>query len=173
MPQEAGVHARIAQGEGLTVDAHGSVLERPHEVVGGVHQHEQVGPVIETEQVRHGDERFDRGVARAGAVPGQRGVDARRSVLEFLVRELHEVLPGASWTAAGVGRHQLTVNHWALELGGHCRTGLEDNVRYDEQRLARSNAELVERVRGLCENHGRPAATAQQARRLLELPARA
>lgn len=95
---------------------------------------------------------------------------ARRSVLEFLVRELDEVLPGATWTAAGVGRHQLTVNHWALELGGHCRTGLEDNVRYDEQRLARSNSELVQRVRSLCEGYGRVAATAVEARQLLKLP---
>jgi len=60
---------------------------------------------------------------------------ARRELLEFLVRELGELLPGATWTAAGMGRHQLTVNHWALELGGHCRTGLEDNVRFDQTRL--------------------------------------
>lgn len=98
---------------------------------------------------------------------------ARRSVLEFLVQELADVLPGASWTAAGIGRHQLTVNHWALELGGHCRTGLEDNVRFDDERLAASNAELVERVRRLCEEYGRAAATVDQARQLLKLPARA
>src|SRR6185369_2007169 len=75
---------------------------------------------------------------------------ARRPLLEFLVRELEAVLPGATWTAAGIGRHQLTVNHWALELGGHARTGLEDNVRFDDTRLASSNAELVARVAGLC-----------------------
>ena len=98
---------------------------------------------------------------------------ARRSVLEFLVDELMDVLPGATWTAAGVGRHQLTVNHWALELGGHCRTGLEDNVRFDELRLAASNAELVDRVRRLCEEYGRVAATVDQARQLLKLPSRA
>lgn len=95
---------------------------------------------------------------------------ARRSVLEFLVRELADVLPGASWTAAGVGRHQLTVNRWALELGGHCRTGLEDNVRFDEHRLAASNAELVARVRELAEEYGRVVASAGQARQLLKLP---
>lgn len=95
---------------------------------------------------------------------------ARRQVLDFLVRELGEVLPSATWTAAGVGRHQLTVNHWALELGGHCRTGLEDNVRFDEHRLAKSNADLVERVRRLCDDYGRPAATVDQARQLLKLP---
>jgi 3-keto-5-aminohexanoate cleavage enzyme len=94
---------------------------------------------------------------------------ARRELLEFLVRELNELLPGATWTAAGMGRHQLTVNHWALELGGHCRTGLEDNIRYDQTRLAQSNAELVERVARLALEHGRNVATPAQARRLLGL----
>ena len=71
---------------------------------------------------------------------------ARRSVLEFLVSELKAIMPGATWTAAGIGRHQLTVNQWTLELGGHCRTGLEDNIKFDKDRLAASNAELVARV---------------------------
>ena len=34
---------------------------------------------------------------------------------------------------------QYLVNKWALELGGNCRTGLEDNIRYDKTRLAKSN----------------------------------
>ncbi len=93
----------------------------------------------------------------------------RRSILEFLISELHEVLPGASWTAAGIGRHQLTVNEWSLELGGHCRTGLEDNIRFDKSRLARSNADLVERVATLCKRYGRQPATPDQARHLLGL----
>ena len=45
----------------------------------------------------------------------------RRSILEFLIKELNDVMPTATWTAAGIGRHQLTVNEWALELGGHVR----------------------------------------------------
>ena len=98
---------------------------------------------------------------------------ARRELLEFLVRELHELLPGATWTAAGMARHQLTVNRWALELGGHCRTGLEDNIRFDQTRLAASNAELVGRVAGLCAEHGRAVATPAEARRLLGLRASA
>jgi uncharacterized protein (DUF849 family) len=94
---------------------------------------------------------------------------ARRQVLEFLVSELEEVMPGATWTAAGIGRHQLVVNHWALELGGHCRTGLEDNLRFDESRLAASNAELVSRVRELCGDYQRHAASPVEARKLLGL----
>jgi 3-keto-5-aminohexanoate cleavage enzyme len=96
---------------------------------------------------------------------------ARRELLEFLVRELAELMPGATWTAAGMGRHQLTVNHWALELGGHCRTGLEDNIRYDQARLATSNAELVQRVAALTLEHGRRVATPAEARQLLGLHA--
>ena len=96
---------------------------------------------------------------------------ARRELLEFLVSELASVLPGATWTAAGIGRHQLTVNHWSLELGGHARTGLEDNVRFDNERLARSNAELVARVATLANEHGRPVASPAEARQILGLPA--
>ncbi len=94
---------------------------------------------------------------------------ARRRTLEFLVSELEELLPGATWTAAGIGRHQLEVNHWALEMRGHCRTGLEDNVKFDANRVAKSNAELVERVAQICAEYNRPVASAQQARELLGL----
>lgn len=94
---------------------------------------------------------------------------ADREVLEFEVAQLERVLPGATWTAAGVGRHQITVNEWALELGGHCRTGLEDNVRFDKGRLAASNAELVARVGALTAEFGRSVATPAQARQILGL----
>ena len=95
---------------------------------------------------------------------------ARREILEFEVAQLRNVLPDATWTAAGIGRHQLDVNHWALTLGGHCRTGLEDNVRWDRDTLAESNAQLVARVAALCRDYGRPVATPAQARQLLHLP---
>lgn len=96
---------------------------------------------------------------------------ARREVLEFEVAQLRQVLPGATWSAAGIGRHQLELNRWALELGGHCRTGLEDNVRWDRHSLADSNARLVERVAVLCADAGRAVATPAEARRMLRLRA--
>jgi 3-keto-5-aminohexanoate cleavage enzyme len=94
---------------------------------------------------------------------------ARREILEFEVEQLRKHLPDATWTAAGIGRHQLEVNHWTLELGGHCRTGLEDNIRWDKDTLAQSNAQLVERVASLCASYNRPVATAREARALLGL----
>jgi 3-keto-5-aminohexanoate cleavage enzyme len=102
-------------------------------------------------------------------VPG--ALPAKREVLDFELEQLQKVLPGATWTAAGIGRHQLTVNEWALDLGGHCRTGLEDNVRFDKHRLAASNAELVQRVADLAAQFGRSVATPTEARRLLALSA--
>jgi 3-oxoadipate:acetyl-CoA acetyltransferase len=95
---------------------------------------------------------------------------ARRKLLEFLVSELKEIMPDATWSAAGIARHQLEVNHWCLELGGHVRTGLEDNIKFDKDRLARSNAELVERLAGLCAEYGRYPASCTEARNLLQLP---
>ena len=94
-----------------------------------------------------------------------------RHVLEFELAELKRLEPDATWTAAGIGRSQLEVNRWSLELGGHCRTGLEDNIRFDRDRLAVSNAELVARVAELCGEYGRRPATAAEARALLSLPA--
>ncbi len=96
---------------------------------------------------------------------------ARRAVLEFLISELNDVMPGATWTAAGIGRHQLAVSRWALELGGHVRTGLEDNLRYDKTRLATSNAELVGLAADLCDAYGRRPATPSEAREVLSLAA--
>jgi 3-keto-5-aminohexanoate cleavage enzyme len=93
----------------------------------------------------------------------------RREILEFEVAQLKALLPDATWTAAGIGRSQLEMNHWALELGGHCRTGLEDNIRYDKSRLAASNAELVARVAGLCADYNRHPASVEEARRILSL----
>ena len=94
---------------------------------------------------------------------------ARREILEFEISELTKILPGATWTAAGLGRHQLEVNHWSLELGGHCRTGIEDNIRFDKTRLARSNAELVARLASLCPDYGRHPASVREARDILGL----
>jgi uncharacterized protein (DUF849 family) len=96
---------------------------------------------------------------------------AERDLLEFQLAKLRQLAPDATWVAAGIGRFQLEVNRWCLELGGHCRTGLEDNIRWDRNRLASSNAELVARVAALCPDYGRTVATPVEARRILGLAA--
>ena len=96
---------------------------------------------------------------------------ARRSVFDFLRAELAQVLPNATWVAAGTGRHQWEVNQWCLETGGHVRTGLEDNIKFDTTRLAVSNAELVMKVANACDRYERAVATPAQARQILGLSA--
>jgi 3-keto-5-aminohexanoate cleavage enzyme len=94
---------------------------------------------------------------------------ADRDILEFEVAKLGTLMPEATWVAAGIGCHQLDVNRWCLEMGGHCRTGLEDNVRWDKGRLAASNAELVRRVADICADYNRVVATPAVARGILGL----
>jgi uncharacterized protein (DUF849 family) len=96
-----------------------------------------------------------------------------RRAFEFYVETLNRLAPDATWTGAGIGKDQITLNRWSLELGGHCRTGLEDNVRWDKATLAPSNAALVKRVADLCAEFGRHPATPGEARGLLGLPAAA
>jgi uncharacterized protein (DUF849 family) len=92
----------------------------------------------------------------------------RRSLFDFLRAELADVLPGATWVAAGIGRQQFEVNQWCLEAGGHCRTGLEDNLRLSADRLA-SNADLVRRIVDVCDRYERRPATPAEARQILGL----
>lgn len=98
---------------------------------------------------------------------------ADREVFEFYVKTLRRLFGDVPWCAAGIGRHQLELNRWAAEAGGHLRTGLEDNIRLDKTRLAPSNAALVARAVDICAENGRRPASPAEARRILGLPAAA
>ena len=93
-----------------------------------------------------------------------------RDVFDYYIHTVKRLFgPDAPWCAAGIGRHQITLNEWAVAAGGHARTGLEDNVRLDRDTLAPSNAALVRRVVDICARHDRPVATCAEARQMLGL----
>jgi uncharacterized protein (DUF849 family) len=95
---------------------------------------------------------------------------AEERLLDILLDETRRVLPKATWTAAGIGRHQSEVMNWVLARGGDgVRTGLEDNIRIAKERLARSNAELVQVAADLCTKYDARPATPQEARAMLGL----
>lgn len=96
---------------------------------------------------------------------------ADRESFAFFFKTLKRLAPGATFTGAGIGRHQTTLIDWSLAEGGHCRTGLEDNVRLSRNELASSNAALVRSAVEQCQAHGRVVATPAEARRILSLPA--
>ena len=116
---------------------------------------------------------------RDGRIPGslyvqfvmgvRNAMPVDREVFDFYVHTVRRLAPDAEWCAAGIGRHQITLNEWCIAAGGHCRTGLEDNVRLDRETLAPSNAALVRRTVELCEKHRRPVATPAEARAILGL----
>jgi 3-keto-5-aminohexanoate cleavage enzyme len=86
------------------------------------------------------------------------------------LQHLVEMLPsGAHWSVCGIGRAQLPLGMAAMAMGGHVRTGLEDNIWYRKGELAQSNAQLVARVARIAGELGRPLATPGQVRSLLAL----
>jgi len=95
---------------------------------------------------------------------------ADRDVFDYYIKTVHRLFgDDAPWCAAGIGPAQIVLNEWAVSSGGHARTGMEDNLRLDRDRLAPSNAALVRRVVDLCDRYERPVATWAQARALLGL----
>jgi len=102
----------------------------------------------------------------------QNAMPADERLLDILLEETRRVLPQATWTAAGIGPNQARVMGWVLARGGDgVRTGLEDNIRISKDRLAKSNAELVQVAPDLCARHDARPATSQEARSMLGLGA--
>jgi 3-keto-5-aminohexanoate cleavage enzyme len=97
------------------------------------------------------------------------GLPAEKEILEIFIREAQRYLPKLTWTASGIGRHQIEIARLSLSLGGHIRTGLEDNIRLDRFNLAPSNAALVVQAANLCEDFGCSVANPREARNLLSM----
>ncbi|MBA2565380.1 MAG: 3-keto-5-aminohexanoate cleavage protein [Gemmatimonadetes bacterium] len=94
-------------------------------------------------------------------------VPATARHLSNLVADLPD---GAVWSAAGIGLFQLPMNVLAIAMGGHCRTGLEDNIHAGIERgVLGTNAGAMARLVRLTETFGRPVAGPARARQLLGL----
>ena len=95
-------------------------------------------------------------------VPG--GIPANAKNLLHLVESIpHD----STWSIAAVGKEQLPMDLLGIILGGHIRTGLEDNVYFKYRELATSNAQLVERLVKYAADLNREFATPDDARRIL------
>jgi 3-keto-5-aminohexanoate cleavage enzyme len=91
--------------------------------------------------------------------------------LTFLVTKA-KVLFGKenfTWSVIGVGAAEINLSTMAIHMGGHVRVGLEDNIYAGKGVLAKSNAELVEKVVVLAGLLSRELATPVDARRILGL----
>lgn len=73
------------------------------------------------------------------------------------------------FSVLAAGRMQMPMATMAAGMGGHVRVGLEDSLFISRGKLAKSNAEQVEKIRGLVEGLGRTVATPDDAREILGL----
>ena len=73
------------------------------------------------------------------------------------------------WSLIGTGAVVFRNAALAIGLGGHVRVGFEDNIFLERRVLAKSNAELVEKVMRLARELGREVATPDEARSILKL----
>jgi len=84
---------------------------------------------------------------------------------------LTEIIPqGSTWSVIGIGAGQLPMAVMGMMMEGHVRVGLEDNIYYSKGVLAKTNAQLVERVVRIAKEFGREVAHPFEARKILSLP---
>jgi 3-keto-5-aminohexanoate cleavage enzyme len=74
-----------------------------------------------------------------------------------------------NWSTMAIGAHQLQGVTYGLLKGGNVRVGMEDNIYYSYGELARSNAQLVERMVRIIHELEMEAATPEEAREILKL----
>jgi 3-keto-5-aminohexanoate cleavage enzyme len=102
----------------------------------------------------------------------QNALSADKHLLDILLRETERIIPGAPWIAAGIGRHQSRVMEWTMRRGADAvRTGMEDNIRINKDRLASGHVELVSIAAGLVEKQCCRPATAPEGRASLGIRA--
>jgi uncharacterized protein (DUF849 family) len=74
------------------------------------------------------------------------------------------------WSVIGAGYPaEFNLATLAIMMGGHARVGFEDNIFIEKRVLAKSNAELVEKVVRIARELGREIATPDEARKILGL----
>ena len=81
------------------------------------------------------------------------------------------LLPQQSrFSTLGIGTAQLPAALTSILLGGNARVGFEDNIFYEKGVLAKSNAQLVERLVRCIHDLGLEVASPDEARAILGMP---
>ncbi len=98
------------------------------------------------------------------------GMQATVNNLVFLLNSTREIIGDEFvWSVCAAGRHQFKMCNLALLMGGNTRVGLEDNLYLEKGRMAKSNAEQVEKIVRIGKEHGLEPATPDEARGILNL----
>lgn len=97
-------------------------------------------------------------------IPG--GMTATERDFLFLKDSLPE---NATYSVAGIGRHEFPLAELSIKHGGHVRVGLEDNLYIEKGVLAKDNGELVKKVVEIAKKYQREIATVKETREILQL----
>jgi 3-keto-5-aminohexanoate cleavage enzyme len=116
--------------------------------------------LIQKEYVKRDHYHFDFVMGVPGAIP---------ATVDNLCLMKNMVPENATWCVAGIGRQELNMAAIAIASGGHVRVGMEDNIYLSKGVLAKSNAELVERVVNVAKNLNREIATPQEVKELFKI----
>ena len=87
--------------------------------------------------------------------------------MENLTHLVRKLPANAHFGCIGIAQTQLPATLAAILLGGNVRVGMEDNIYFSRGELAKSNAQLVERIADRIRELGHEVATPDEAREIL------
>jgi uncharacterized protein (DUF849 family) len=76
------------------------------------------------------------------------------------------------FSTIAAGRNEFAIGTTSMLLGGGVRVGLEDNLWLEKDKMAKSNAELVEKMVRIAREFGYEPATPDETRKILKLKGR-
>lgn len=97
------------------------------------------------------------------------GIPATVENLVFLCQTAKNLIGDFRWSVCAAGRNQMPMCTTALLMGGNARVGLEDSLYVEKGRMAKSNAEQVEKIVRIARELGVEPATPDEARQILGL----
>jgi 3-keto-5-aminohexanoate cleavage enzyme len=100
------------------------------------------------------------------------GLSCMSPTPETLLYCVHSIPETWTWSVCAPGKYEMRMAAMAIIMGGHVRVGMEDNIYVEKGVLAKSNAELVEKVVRIAKELGRDVATPDEAREILGLKKR-
>ena len=97
------------------------------------------------------------------------GIPATMENLMFLYKTAKDSIGDFNWSVCAAGRHQINMCTAALLMGGNVRVGLEDSLYVGKGKMAKSNAEQVEKIVRIARELGIEPATPDETREILNL----
>lgn len=98
------------------------------------------------------------------------GITAEHDNLMFMKQTADKLFgDDYQWSVIGAGGQQMRLGTVAAQMGGHVRVGLEDSLYISRGKLAKSNAEQVEKIIRILREQGNEPATPDEARSILGL----